>query len=920
MKNILYMIILSASVLFNRVATGASRTSQPHETLGEGSNSGLVLWNRLGSTNEVQQSVVGDYGTLNAGRFVPGRFGNALELNMQQEFGATFPIGALTNSAGCLEFWAKMDDFPSVLPTGASPGLIGCGMPGQSDGFVLFFSANDGNAKGGLCVRSALGVIGTGGYGYWTYSAAIGGNIADWHHYAVTWNATGIPGVGDGTRKIVTYVDGGVNSSRNTFSSASRFVDLPPTGRFGLLNHQTLVNGRIAFDNLKVWNYAKTDFSDRLEEGTVDPAPYTLSVLGACGNASPANGEHTVFSGNSITASVPASVTEGTTRYVCTGATVTGNDYAQPEPARVTLTLTNNATLTWNWQTQRRLTVRTEGDGSVSAAGEWQNDGTNVALTAAPAAHALFAGWQGDTNACLMQGGTITAPMTQARALTAVFRPKTPLVTFDPQGGAVSPDSKVVTFGTAYGFLPDPSRAGHIFNGWRASTNGVVFGVASDSVVSVFSDHTLRADWIEDPILSPPEDTAAFSSPGSYDGFLYSEDAFGGTAATSVRGTLSLKITSLTGKLTAKAVVRTGPLSFSSQKWPSTDTNGTCHASLSARGGETLDLYVSQDRIWGTLAGGTFGAGALSLDGARNRFDGREDAAAQRLLDAYRGYYTVALPPAGALSPGDANAAPGGSGYLTLTVGNGGGVKIAGKLADGTPVSQSGRLIPFDGDGPVACVPFFVPLYARKGWAGGLLWIDPSSRAVVTDRYLGWFIRWENPGAGPDGFSELLDACGGYYGTAPSLGAHYFFSAAANDSPCPYAGGMADLQSGALPNAIRVTADGPRLTMTRGTRPPLADGAYDYSAENSSMATLTFSARTGIFKGRFSLYYDYTANKRLKHKAITVSYAGVLTPVRAGDFADQPAGQGHYLVPDSTPALKAYRIKRSYQVWLDAAP
>jgi len=77
-------------------------------------------------------------------------------------------------------------------------------------------------------------------------------------------------------------------------------------------------------------------------------------------------------------------------------------------------------------------------------------------------------------------------------------------------------------------------------------------------------------------------------------------------------------------------------------------------------------------------------------------------------------------------------------------------------------------------------------------------------------------------------------------------------------------------------------------------------------------------SHTGIFKGSFRLYYDYTFNGRLTHK--TVSYAGVLTPTRSDAFADQPSSQGYYLVPDNDPAPKAYRLKRSFPVWLDTAP
>jgi hypothetical protein len=173
---------------------------------------------------------------------------------------------------------------------------------------------------------------------------------------------------------------------------------------------------------------------------------------------------------------------------------------------------------------------------------------------------------------------------------------------------------------------------------------------------------------------------------------------------------------------------------------------------------------------------------------------------------------------------------------------------------------------------------------------------------------------------GPDGFSELLDACGGWYNTVPLLEAHYRFSAATNGVSYAYTGGSTKNQPAALPHLIGVTAGGTRLTMTRGTRPALVGGAYDYSAENSSMATLLFTSATGIFRGGFSLYYDYTVGGRLQHKAVSVPYRGVLTPVRSEGFADMPSGQGYYLVPDNSPEVNAYRLKRSYRAELDAAP
>ena len=187
----------------------------------------------------------------------------------------------------------------------------------------------------------------------------------------------------------------------------------------------------------------------------------------------------------------------------------------------------------------------------------------------------------------------------------------------------------------------------------------------------------------------------------------------------------------------------------------------------------------------------------------------------------------------------------------------------------------------------------------------------------MTDRDLGWFVRWEKPGSGPDGFSELLDACGGYYNTLPSLASNYLFGAEAENVPYYYTTSNAvGWVTNALPEEIGVTVAGTRMTMVKGVSPKKVSGVYTYAGVNASLATLTFTAKTGIFKGKFNVYYDYDLKGRLQHKIVSVPYAGLLTPVRDGVFGDLPVGQGHCLVPDNDPAVKAYRIKRSLPVWL----
>jgi len=596
-----------------------------------------------------------------------------------------------------------------------------------------------------------------------------------------------------------------------------------------------------------------------------------------------------------------------------------------------TLKTVTNHTLRAKWTANTyTLTLDAEGGAVSPASKSVTYDAAYGELPVPARTGYTFGGWwTGDNGTGTQVTGDTTVTTAANHTLYAKWTANAYTLTLDAEGGAVSPASKSVTYDAAYGELPVPARGGYRFVGWWTGDNGTGTQMTGDTTVTTAANQTLHAKWTEDPYLCPPEGADPLSSVGSYDGFFYSELDFDGTPASAVRGTLSLTVSTLSGKLTAKGIIQKRALNFRTSIWNAPDSDGVHRAVMTTSGGEMLDLYVGQNRIWGTLSGGSLDGETLTLDGMRNRFVDHRDIAAQTLLNSFRGYYTVAMPISGALSLGAANAAPEGSGYLALTVGDHGMVTIVGVLADGVKVTHSSRLILFNGCGPEACVPFFVPLYSRTGWVGGLLWLDPVKRTIGTDRDLGWFLRWEKSGAGVDGFSELLDACGGFYNTLDALAMHYRFSAQTNAVPYFHgrgiagrgiAGrGVASIQP-VFPVEIGVAVSGTSLTITKGVAPVLTGGAYDYSAsENSSMATLTFQPATGIFKGYFRLYYDYMLSGRLKHKIESVPYTGVLTPVRPQVFDGMPAGQGYYLVPDNTPAFVPYRLKRSYLIELDDA-
>lgn len=70
----------------------------------------------------------------------------------------------------------------------------------------------------------------------------------------------------------------------------------------------------------------------------------------------------------------------------------------------------------------------------------------------------------------------------------------TSTVTFDANGGAVSPASKKVTSGQTYGALPTPTRSGYEFFGWYDAKSGGS-SVTSATKVTKTLDHTLYAHW-----------------------------------------------------------------------------------------------------------------------------------------------------------------------------------------------------------------------------------------------------------------------------------------------------------------------------------------------------------------------------------------------------------------------------------------
>ena len=328
--------------------------------------------------------------------------------------------------------------------------------------------------------------------------------------------------------------------------------------------------------------------------------------------------------------------------------------------------------------------------------------------------------------------------------------------------------------------------------------------------------------------------------------------------------------------------------------------------------------------------------------------DAWKDAAAK--LAPLIGYYTATL-------PGEDEQY--GSGYLTFTVDKAGKVKVGGKLADGTAVSLGGTLI-LDESGQVWAAVYTAPATYRGGHFFMLAeFVSPEAgKTFLRADDGGTWVNWNPTATGDygDGFNYWPGLVGGWYDKLINLRGYYGGGLTIGDTELP-----------ALPVAVKYTDLDDNDRKVSWTEAETADAAwdaspeglslvlnaagtgfvapkadkpvkdadtdeYDYAADtngdgvsNTGGLTFTFTRATGIFKGSFLAWYDYTSaedytkdTEKFAHTSKAVVFEGVLTPER-GDTDDGVAGRGFFLWPDKglNPATaKPYGFNGSYEFLL----
>ena len=109
-----------------------------------------------------------------------------------------------------------------------------------------------------------------------------------------------------------------------------------------------------------------------------------------------------------------------------------------------------------------------------------------------------FDGWYLDTGCTVRVTSDTIVSTVNDHILYAKWNANTYVVTFNANGGTVTPGNKNVVYDSAYGELPVPARTGYTFDSWRLGSATSETVVTTETTVQTAGAHTLYATWTAD--------------------------------------------------------------------------------------------------------------------------------------------------------------------------------------------------------------------------------------------------------------------------------------------------------------------------------------------------------------------------------------------------------------------------------------
>lgn len=168
--------------------------------------------------------------------------------------------------------------------------------------------------------------------------------------------------------------------------------------------------------------------------------------------------------------------------------------------AKYTFAPTANITLTAKWSVYNitiPVSVSPTGAGTTSPSPFTGQEGSTVYITATPATGYEFAYWTDGVDDTHYANNPQSVVMRSVKTLTAYFTLKSYTVTWNANGGTVSPASTTKTHGSTLGTLPTPTKAStaeysYTFAGWFTAASG---GTQISSTTTVTRNVTYYAHW-----------------------------------------------------------------------------------------------------------------------------------------------------------------------------------------------------------------------------------------------------------------------------------------------------------------------------------------------------------------------------------------------------------------------------------------
>ena len=594
--------------------------------------------------------------------------------------------------------------------------------------------------------------------------------------------------------------------------------------------------------------------------------------------------------------------------------------------------------------------------------------GKSVTLTASPGKGSVFTAWQdGDKTAKrIVPYAEAVAHTNEAgvAVYTATFIPLSdltvPVVT--AVGGVVTGMVGVAfSLPVGYDSLSAVTLTATKLPGGLSLKNGVIAGVPKKAEKATVTLTATNPKGKSEPVLVQFEILPLpLSAQGTFTGYFTKDDirttGLGDVTTNQiVVGTFTVTA-SANGKLSAKTVTEKGKVSFSAKSWADRDGLILAAELKPSKGGEAMALLLntalgfSNFQMLAGVTGGVFADTDWDGGAQKNAFSAKGSDATTALINTCLGYYTFGLFNQEMTALGNAENAPQGHGYGTAALKVNGSVKLAGKLADGKAFSGSVTLVLIEWNlfADQVLIPFYFSMYSGKGSVSGVLQAFPIIQYVPTlvvyqALYLETFdtspVRWIYPGKAPaakpaqseDAFVADLMCLGSYYSSLMRFDTFYtqdeVFTADAPDLPYTYTKGSYAQTVEAWTNLLPdVQINTSKMALPSGKAPVFDRALNAYvvgDAVNPAQATFSLTKSSGVFKGKFNVYYDYLdENGAAKLKAVSAKHEGVVLPWLA-TTPGYPSGAGFYTLPDTyvdrTDPKKpvTYKLNRSFGVTIE---